>query len=92
MIASFHLVPLLVLWKCRGFFNGCGKMRQLIEINCLQGFRRPAAGRIDIEGVLLRQQGRLDLELVFAELMPLSVAKESPEIVYRLRSLTGLMG
>jgi hypothetical protein len=28
----FHLVPLLVLWKCRGFFNGCGKMRQLIEI------------------------------------------------------------
>ena len=46
---------------------------------------------IDVEGVLLRQQGRLDLELVFAELMPLSDAKESPEIVRRLRSLTDLM-
>jgi hypothetical protein len=47
---------------------------------------------IDIEGVLVRQQGRLDLQLVFAELTPLSVAKESPEIVHRLRSLTDLMG
>ena len=47
---------------------------------------------IDVEGVLLRQQGRLDLELVFAELTPLYVAKESPEIVRRLRSLTDLMG
>ena len=47
---------------------------------------------IDVEGVLLRQQGRLDLELVFAELTPLSEAKESPEIVRRLRSLTDLRG
>jgi hypothetical protein len=47
---------------------------------------------IDVEGVLLRQQGRPDLELVFAELTPLSEAKESPEIVRRLRSLTDLIG
>src|SRR6516162_11216922 len=47
---------------------------------------------IDVEGVLLRQQGRLDLELVFAELTPLADAKESPEIVRRLGSLTDLRG
>ena len=43
-LPPFHLVPLLVLWKCKAFFNGCGKMRQLIEINCPQGCRRSATG------------------------------------------------
>jgi hypothetical protein len=33
---------------------------------------------IDVEGVLLRQQGRLDLELVFAELTPLSPRERIP--------------
>jgi Nucleotidyltransferase of unknown function (DUF6036) len=42
---------------------------------------------VDVEGILLRQQGRLDVELVFSELTPLSDAKESPEIVSKLNSL-----
>ena len=46
---------------------------------------------VDVEGILLRQQGRLDLELVFSELTPLSEAKESPEIVSKLSSLIDLI-
>jgi hypothetical protein len=39
----------------------------------------------------VRQQGWLDLELVFSELTPLSDAKESPEIISKLRSLIDLI-
>ena len=46
---------------------------------------------VDVEGILVRQQGWLDLELVFSELTPLSDAKESPEIISKLRSLIDLM-
>jgi len=46
---------------------------------------------IDVEGILVRQQGWLDLELVFSELTPLSDAKESPEIVSKLHSLIDLI-
>jgi hypothetical protein len=46
---------------------------------------------VDVEGILLRQQGRLKLELVFSELTPLSDAKESPEIMCKLRSLIDLI-
>lgn len=45
---------------------------------------------IDVEGILLRQQNRLDLELVFSELTPLSEAKDSPEIMRKLRTMIGL--
>ena len=46
---------------------------------------------VDVEGILLRQQGRLKLDLVFSELTPLSDAKESPEIMCKLRSLIDLI-
>jgi hypothetical protein len=46
---------------------------------------------IDVEGILLRQQGCLNLELVFYELTPLSEAKESPEILHKLRSMIDLI-
>jgi hypothetical protein len=42
---------------------------------------------LDIEGVLLRQHGRLDLSLVWAELMPLLELKEDTEAAGRLRRL-----
>ncbi len=52
-----------------------------------KGFADRPRDWIDVEGILLRQQGRLDLELVFSELTLLSEAKESPEIVHKLRFL-----
>jgi hypothetical protein len=42
---------------------------------------------LDIEGVLLRQRGRLDLNLVWAELAPLLELKEDAEAAERLGQL-----
>jgi len=56
-----------------------------------KGFADRPRDWVDVEGILLRQQGQLDLELVFSELTPLSEAKESPIIVRKLRSLIDLI-
>lgn len=42
---------------------------------------------IDIDGVITRQQGRLDWNHVFAHLAPLAELKEAPEIVARLHGM-----
>ena len=42
---------------------------------------------LDIEGIALRQQGRLDERLVWSELTPLLDLKEAPENAERLRAL-----
>lgn len=42
---------------------------------------------IDIEGILIRQRGRLDWGYVYANLEPLAELKESPDLVTRLRGL-----
>jgi hypothetical protein len=49
------------------------------------------AGRLqdwaDIEGVLIRQQGKLDWKHIYAQLTPLAELKEQPELVGQLRAL-----
>jgi hypothetical protein len=40
---------------------------------------------LDIEGIVLRQAGRLDEQLVWAELIPLLDLKDAPEAAERLR-------
>jgi hypothetical protein len=42
---------------------------------------------LDIESVLMRQQGMLDLEIVWDELVPLANLKEDPQIITHLREL-----
>lgn len=39
---------------------------------------------VDVNGILARQHGKLDLNLVRVELRPLAALKEKPEILYRL--------
>lgn len=42
---------------------------------------------IDVEGILIRQQGKLDWPYIYAHLQPLAELKEAPELVTQLRSL-----
>ncbi len=44
---------------------------------------------LDIRGIVERQAGKLDRELIFAELDPLLDLKEDPESSPRLRALLG---
>lgn len=56
----------------------------LIVHKCFAG--RPEDWR-DVEGILCRQAGRLDTDLIFQELQPLVVLKETPETLDQLRRL-----
>jgi hypothetical protein len=42
---------------------------------------------LDIEGIAVRQAGRLDEQLIWTELIPLLELKESPEDAQRLRAI-----
>lgn len=42
---------------------------------------------IDVKGVIIRQQGKLDTDQILSELSPLAELKEEPAIVERLRRL-----
>lgn len=42
---------------------------------------------LDVEGVMIRQTGRLDWSYVFAQLAPLAELKDAPEILDRLEGL-----
>lgn len=42
---------------------------------------------LDIESILVRQQGKLDFQIIWNELIPLAELKEDPDIVKRLRQL-----
>ncbi|HYZ71986.1 MAG TPA: hypothetical protein VE641_02845 [Chthoniobacterales bacterium] len=42
---------------------------------------------VDVEGVLVRQKGKLDLRLVESELEPLVEAKEQPDILLRFKEM-----
>ncbi len=42
---------------------------------------------IDVEGILIRQRGRLDWRYIYANLQPLADLKEAPELVTQLRAL-----
>ena len=41
----------------------------------------------DIEGILIRQQGKLDWPLIESSLAPLAAAKEQPDLVDKLLAL-----
>lgn len=42
---------------------------------------------LDVEGILMRQGRRLNVDLIFKELTPLVALKEEPEILDRLRAM-----
>jgi hypothetical protein len=42
---------------------------------------------IDVEGILIRQQGKLDWKYIYTQLTPLAELKEQPELVEQLRTL-----
>lgn len=44
---------------------------------------------LDVEGILAKQQGNLDGNLILEELVPLADLKDAPEIVLRLNELLG---
>jgi len=60
------------------------------DLIVLKSFANREKDWLDVEGVILRQSGRLDIPLIWRELDPLVELKEEPEIAHRLRKfLTG---
>lgn len=57
------------------------------DLIVLKAFAGREKDWLDIEGVALRQAGRLDETLIWAELDPLLELKEAPEAATRLRTL-----
>ena len=57
------------------------------DVIVLKAFAGREKDWLDIEGVALRQAGRLDETLIWAELDPLLELKEAPEAATRLRTL-----
>jgi hypothetical protein len=57
------------------------------DLVVMKAFAGRARDWLDIEGIIDRQAGKLDSELVFAELDPLLDLKEDPESSSRLRAL-----
>jgi len=53
----------------------------------LKSFANRTKDWLDVEGILLRQEGRLDVPLIWRELNPLIDLKEEPEIRTRLKRL-----
>lgn len=57
------------------------------DLIVLKAFANRAKDWLDVEGVLLREVGHLDVALIWRELDPLVELKEEPEISSRLRRL-----
>lgn len=57
------------------------------DLVVLKAFAGRPQDWIDVEGIILRQHGALDWDLILAELTPLCELKESPETVERLIQL-----
>jgi hypothetical protein len=57
------------------------------DLVVLKAFANRDKDWLDVEGILLRQSGRLDVALVRSELNPLVELKEEPEIAKRLEKL-----
>ena len=58
----------------------------------LEGVRGPPRDWADVEGILVRQAGRLDWGQVRQELAPLLELKEAPELLERLERLRRQLG
>jgi hypothetical protein len=77
--SDFAIVPDVVLRTCSAE-----------DLVVLKAFAGRAQDWLDIEGIAVRQAGRLDERAIWAELMPLLELKESPEDAHRLRAILGL--
>jgi hypothetical protein len=56
------------------------------DLIVFKAFADRAKDWLDIEGIAIRQHGRLDEGLIWAELAPLLELKEAPEAAGRLRA------
>jgi hypothetical protein len=74
--SEFTLAPGVVLLACSA--------EDLIVFKTFAG---RAKDWLDIESIAIRQAGRLDDRLIWAELVPLLELKESPEDARRLRAI-----
>ena len=54
------------------------------DLLVLKAFADRPKDWVDVDGVIIRQAGKLDWRYVFAHLAPLAELKEAPEIVTRL--------
>lgn len=69
-------------WQARaGFFLRTCSAEDLLVYKC---FANRDRDWVDVEGILARQWGKLNLELMRAELRPLAKLKEEPQILERL--------
>jgi hypothetical protein len=59
------------------------------DLIVLKAFAARARDWLDIESVIARRGDKIDWRLVFEELAPLAAARDAPEIVARLRQMTG---
>ena len=57
------------------------------DLIILKAFADRGQDWIDVEGILIRQQNRLDWDYIYQQLPPLCELKETPEIVERLTQL-----
>jgi hypothetical protein len=57
------------------------------DLIVLKSFAGRERDWLDVEGVVVRQAGKLDEELIWSELVPLLELKEAPEDADRLRSI-----
>jgi len=57
------------------------------DLIVLKAFADRPQDRIDVERIVIRQQGRLDWKLIESELQPLVDLKEEPQIMDRLRAV-----
>lgn len=57
------------------------------DLVVMKAFAARPQDQIDVEGILIRQQGRLDWPYIYENLQPLAEVKEAPEIISSLRML-----
>jgi len=70
------------------FDKGCRLMTCSAEdLLVAKAFANRSKDWLDIENILIRQRGNLDISYVMRQLIPLCELKEAPEIVDRFRSL-----
>jgi hypothetical protein len=55
------------------------------DLIVLKAFASRAKDWLDVEGIIIRQRGKLDWNYIFAHLSPLTELKEAPELIDELR-------
>jgi len=62
------------------------------DLVVMKAFAARRQDQIDIEGILIRQRGKLDWRYVYENLQPLAELKEAPELMTQLRALEKKLG